>query len=277
MNDKKFSTRVFMQGWQDTISPIKENRWNLLKNAFVGCIAAIVTYSLGGEPELMSYVIALVAGIGGALLWGVLTLGKNIILAPSKIYYEQIQQLELFTTKSIDIIGFTPDQNDVRPAGILVRNNKGVPISCAAWFKRIWRDRTQFAKNGLPIGLRWFENGYLATGYKLIKSGENALIAIEHIKTERERGATRLTVGSYTEQEEFGECVGIETGGQIGIAVYDIGDYQIEIQFRFVIEGLNLAPRIQRYSLGYDGEQLKIEKVSDLEIEDINERTEIIE
>lgn len=264
---------VFIRTASDTLAFLKEFREDLIRNLFELTFWLVVSF-LGASGFLQVEKVRILLSffgnwapfIGMVILLLLYFVMRLLFYTPIQLFYEQKQKAELYTTNGIDVVGFVPSEHDVRPAGIMITNKKDVVLSCCAKMKRFWSNRTQKLKEHLPKNLRWYDDGRLEVGYTEIQKGETALIALEHIPTASERNAQMLIVlPEFTEQEDFGKSVGLEFGGELGIAIYETRTYQAEIQFLFTVEGLHLKPTPLQFSLDFTGEKLIVKKMSDWE------------
>lgn len=258
------------QGWNDTIKYYRADVKNWFGNLVSGAVAAMVLpillrrfWGIEMPNTLAQTVVVIISAIIGFLAFAVLLLFFNLTITNVKLYYEQKRKAELYTTNEIELTGFIPSLDDVRPCGIMITNKKGVAIRASLVVTKIWQDRIEIAKGNLPKSLRWYIDGELRPTYELIESGKSLLIALEHLQTERERGAILLHVPSRLGEEKgFGKSVGLEFGGDLGIAVFEKKPLQIEIEFNFIIKGLYLKPKHQ-FSLLYNGNKLTTQKIGD--------------
>ena len=183
------------------------------------------------------------------------------VTKPASFFEEQKEKAQLYTTSGIELTSFAPTLGDIRPCGIMVTNRKAGAVRLRVLMTKMWQDRTEIANGSLPKELRWYVDGNLQPNYELIEPEKSLLIALEHVQTERERGAILLHASSHSSsQEDFGRSIGLEFGGELSVAVFEKKPLRVEIEFNFIINGLHLNAKRQ-FLLSYGSGKLVAEKI----------------
>lgn len=234
----------------------------ILEEIGVGICFSIGGFIMSGLDFDFVYLIKS-ASLGMAL-WIVVLGFFSFVKAPSTLFFEQKKQADLYTVNGIDISGVTPNTYDVFPCGISVTNKKELPIRVSVMINRVWQNRTEIRKGSLPKNLRWYlSDGSLSTGYETINPSKSLIIALEHVATEREKGAILIHAKSTSgKEEDFGEGVGLEFGDELGMSVFEKLPLRVELEFFFVINGLYLKPK-HYFILSFTKGKLIAEKIGD--------------
>lgn len=267
MNRKRYGEIVWERGVRDTRAYYAKDRRAWVYNigsAVLGAILSPLIYRALGLTVSDHLGLFLGAGVLSAAVflafWLTGVFLYHLWAASASLYSEQKVKADLYTVAGIDVSVYAPTVNDIRPFGLMVTNQKPVPIRAAVFLVKVWKDRTELTYMKLPKTLDWWVDGELRSTYQEIQAGKTLLIGLEHIETTQEQTAIHITIS------EDGKVLVGESPetfkGLVFAAIYVDHPLRIEILCNFIIQGLYLKCR-QQFIITYDGKQLSAKKVGD--------------
>jgi len=272
MEVKDFCEIVFERAKKDYKEYYRKDSRNFRGNIVLGSItsilSAILLPVLGGSETMSNFplvaTVVTLSTIGGSLIYFLWLFVENLISAPGLLYFEQKEKADLYTTTGIEVMPFEPNGTDPRPAGIMVSNKKTIPIACCVKLTRYWVGKTE-VKTGLPHSLAWFENELRTKNFgDTILDKSPKLIILETILSERDR-SIQIEPNNFVQTmpnavyAEIG--INLELGNDLKLGVPVSQACLAEIEFEFIINGLQLRPTPLNFEVRYDGNKMMINKV----------------
>lgn len=232
--------------------------WRKFTEPFVIGLLSIVALSIIGGKSMLTDWQAVTASIfGGPILYSLIILLINLIIAPFHIYKNHIARTN---AEYIEINPFYHPKKDVRKTEICVRNEKDIAIdNCRCSLASFQIDRTIPDYLDLPRDLPWVIESKLVEENITIPAGSACFVAVE--AWDRLVSGRIIHVPSQNKNgEDYAPSVGIEFCGKFGLGVYRDRYYKVGFCFTGTIDGIEIKT-LEYFELNYDGRSLKLKRV----------------
>lgn len=262
-----YAKKVFGEGWKDTVEFYWADWKNSLGNIFIGIVSAFALPNLLNRiwgimmPDTLPQTLSAIgSGVIGFLSFAGLLLFLNIaVFTPARLWIEQKKKADLYTMSDIEIEAFESSEADVRPAGILVTNKKGVPVKCDARINRLWKGQVEITEHGKDYSLFHYGDGLTKyPGFASLENEVPELFILQRIIKPSPAGVIDVTVPRRGEDSDK-KSVYLEL--QQNLEIINGYTYVAEVVYKFKVQETYIDPPPYRFMLKYNNEKLVVKKI----------------
>lgn len=243
--EKATAREAIKRGLGDTYAYYKNDWKHILQNVFSAFVAMLFLWIIWGRSAMVSEVQVLIAGVLGAVSWGLIVLAYNFIVAPVKLSYEKAIGTIVADSESPDVnlvpnwVIYPPDRASA--IGIEITNKEQSQIECYSFIKKI-------TLNGKDITS-------VVTYYTQRLSWNGGSDKDRGIKCiEADGGTARVNVG-IAKREHF--CFETDKGDR---NISGNGTLSIDIELRGTMDGKQITPLMLNAEFIQKGENVSFEK-----------------